>query len=364
MGGPRRYPNFDVLRLAAASSVIFSHAYLLVDGSERREPFVRLLGDHNILGLYGVYTFFVMSGFLVSGSLDYSGSIVSYLMKRALRIYPGLFVSALLVSIAVGAAFTSLPLHSYFGQGQWLRYATTMVALPNFMTEIPTVSFDGAAPGFGPILNGALWTIPQELFCYGALALLALLRANRLPVLMVLAMLPIWCSLNRIGYSSKWTGDFLVVAPAFFAGAAVYKLPEDLRGRGDMAVAGIAILLIAAATGYQLWAFPVAAAYPLLALATSTRLRLPDLRRVGDMSFGAYLYGWPVEQVVRSQLGSGAKWWLVFAISLPIALLMGYLSWHLVEKHALRLGRGRPKRSVETSRAGRARGQAVEIAAD
>jgi peptidoglycan/LPS O-acetylase OafA/YrhL len=63
---PARYPNFDVIRLVAASSVIFSHAFLISEGTDENEPLVRLLGDHNITGIYGVFVFFTISGLLVT----------------------------------------------------------------------------------------------------------------------------------------------------------------------------------------------------------------------------------------------------------------------------------------------------------
>lgn len=83
--------------------------------------------------------------------------------------------------------------------------------------------------------------------------------------------------------------------------------------------------------------FPLFAAYPLLCLAAARRWQPPSLARFGDVSYGMYLYGWPVQQVVRASLGEGARWAAVFAWSAPIALLLGFASWHLVEKRALRL---------------------------
>jgi peptidoglycan/LPS O-acetylase OafA/YrhL len=90
-------------------------------------------------------------------------------------------------------------------------------------------------------------------------------------------------------------------------------------------------------SGHLYEAFPVFGACPLLWLATSEKLRLPDLSRIGDISYGTYLYGWPTEQVVRALLGSGARWWSVFLFSLPIALGLGFLSWRIIEKRSLNL---------------------------
>src|SRR3954471_20861336 len=68
----REFINFDALRLFAAVSVIFSHAFVVVEGSIVNEPLARLLGPGHIFGAYGVCTFFVISGFLICRSFERS----------------------------------------------------------------------------------------------------------------------------------------------------------------------------------------------------------------------------------------------------------------------------------------------------
>ena len=53
--------------------------------------------------------------------------------------------------------------------------------------------------------------------------------------------------------------------------------------------------------------------------------------RYGDLSYGIYLYGWPIEQGVRYALGADALWWQIFLLSMPVAALLALISWHLVE---------------------------------
>ena len=45
-----RHNNFDALRLVAAVSVMFSHAFLLTQGTQRHEWLIRLTGNQAILG--------------------------------------------------------------------------------------------------------------------------------------------------------------------------------------------------------------------------------------------------------------------------------------------------------------------------
>src|ERR1700676_837371 len=90
--GLERDNNFDLLRLVAAVSVIFSHAFLLAENSQDHDPLMMLTGGQTVLGVAGVFVFFAISGYLVSQSFDTTGSPLVFLAKRALRVFPGLLL--------------------------------------------------------------------------------------------------------------------------------------------------------------------------------------------------------------------------------------------------------------------------------
>ena len=118
------FDGFDGLRLLAAFAVIFSHAFLLATGSEAGEPLVRILGPGNILGLYGVFTFFIISGFLLARSLSINARPLNYAVNRALRIFPGFIVCVLLTALLFGPLFSSFPFTEYFSRsdvGEYLK---------------------------------------------------------------------------------------------------------------------------------------------------------------------------------------------------------------------------------------------------
>ena len=107
---PTRQNNFDALRLAAAISVIFSHSFLITEGTQNREWLIQLTGNQCILGLTGVFIFFAISGFLVTQSFEQTPNPLHYLAKRGLRIFPGLFVAAMVSAFVLGPLVTTLPL--------------------------------------------------------------------------------------------------------------------------------------------------------------------------------------------------------------------------------------------------------------
>jgi peptidoglycan/LPS O-acetylase OafA/YrhL len=58
------------------------------------------------------------------------------------------------------------------------------------------------------------------------------------------------------------------------------------------------------------------------------------VRGHGDPSYGTYLYAWPVQQIIIAA-GITAPL-VVFGIAAPIALGLGYASWFVVERRAVR----------------------------
>src|SRR6266436_7051048 len=107
---PPRQNNFDALRLLAAISVIFSHSFLIAEGTQNNEPLILLTGNQSILGLAGVFVFFAISGFLVTQSFEQTANPLNFLAKRALRIFPGLFTVTLLSAFVLGPLVTNLSL--------------------------------------------------------------------------------------------------------------------------------------------------------------------------------------------------------------------------------------------------------------
>jgi peptidoglycan/LPS O-acetylase OafA/YrhL len=95
--------------------------------------------------------------------------------------------------------------------------------------------------------------------------------------------------------------------------------------------------------------FPLFGCYLVLWLALTPRLPVIPAARFGDLSYGIYIYGWPVEQGVIWLLGGRAVWWQVFLLALPTAAALAFLSWHLVESPALRL-KPKTRRSPMTHR--------------
>jgi peptidoglycan/LPS O-acetylase OafA/YrhL len=138
---------------------------------------------------------------------------------------------------------------------------------------------------------------------------------------------------KALGFLGTW-GWLL----AFFAvGMVLYKLRDSGIFDGRIALAALAGLVLSVPIRQFIELFPLFGGYLAIYAALNRRLPYIPATRYGDLSYGLYIYGWPIEALVMYASGGKAAWWQVFLISLPAAALAAFLSWHLVEAPMLRL---------------------------
>lgn len=330
-----RHNNFDALRLVAAVSVIFSHAFLIGEGRQDAEPLMRLTGGQTILGVVGVFVFFTISGFLVTQSFEATRSAPRFAAKRALRIYPGLLACLLVSAFLLGPLVSTLPLRGYFGDGGSYAYAFSNFTMVNPTRSLPGVWF--TRWDAGGVVDGPLWTLPCELTMYVMVLALGLLRAIDLRViaaLIALGMAGIWFDTASSEY---FVGSALWLLSFFASGMALYRLRDRGIFDGRIALLACAGLALSVPLKAFILLFPIFGSYLVIYLAFARWLKPLPAARFGDLSYGLYIYGWPVEQTLVWLNGGAMSWWALFALALPITAVLAFLSWHLVEKRALRL---------------------------
>ena len=332
--------NFDALRLVAATAVIFSHSFLISEGTESNEPLIILTGRQCILGLTGVFVFFAISGFLVTASYEATGSPLRYLAKRALRIFPGLFVALVISAFLIGPVVTTLPLGAYFVRPEVYGYVLGNTMLNLTIHELPGVLF--AYNPVGLEINGSLWTLRYEFMMYVMVMLLGALNLLNARVVLALLALGLAClQWPTLAFLGTW-GWLL----AFFAiGMVLYKLRDSGIFDGRIALAALAGLVLSVPMRQFIELFPLFGGYLAIYAALTPRLPHIPATRFGDLSYGLYIYGWPIEALVKYASGGRAAWWQIFLISMPAAAVSAFLSWHLVEAPMLRL---KPRRRAAT----------------
>lgn len=321
-----RNNNFGFLRLLLATLVIVSHSPQLLDGDRTREILTRIFGTMS-LGDLAVDGFFLISGYLVTKSFVQSASKLSYLKKRALRIYPGFLVSfwvcVLLIAPFVGADEV---LSKKVLAGQLI---TSVLLLP------PKIG--GVFSGLHyRVLNGSMGTISAEFGCYittlcaGTIGLYSReLRAGTAAIVFALLL-----------------GNALTAYPlsplrftAVFGVGVLYYIYRDkvrFTHRGAIVSALMLLPLMFSAR----WAEASVAIFGgYLIFWTAFRapvLRLSKLCNEVDLSYGMYLYAWPIASVIAWKFRE-INPWLLSLITFAFAGVVAYSSWTFVEKPCLSL---------------------------
>lgn len=347
----RHANNFNLMRMVAATMVLVCHSFAIVGRPEPlHEQFILTLGS------IAVDIFFVTSGFLVCESLMQRG-MRAFVAARVLRIYPALIVAVLLTTLVCSLFFTSLPLNEFWThRTTWsyvIRTATlahpTGLAwhLPETLMNVPTAS----PPLKGGAINGSLGSVYDEvrMYVYLALALVAVQWVHRQwfaghsregafrSALTAAAVVFIAADVAR-SFGADWKINGLHLFAMFFAGAALRGRDLGKLIRPLPAALALAAVLLGATAGRHAFLplYIVCLPYLVLAAAYLPGGALREYNRLGDYSYGMYIYAWPVQQWTAS-LWPGATPWQVTAVALPCTLVLAVLSWYLIEKRMLAL---------------------------
>lgn len=331
----RRHNNLDIMRLVAAIFVIFSHAFPIVGTAEPRS-FLNPTGHS--WGNLGVLVFFSISGYLIAGSWAKDPVIRRYWAKRALRLWPGLLVATVMSVWVLGPFFTNLTLAEYFSSP-----ATWLYPIQELLLFTPAWFEPAGVFAENPItdINASLWTLPIEVACYFGLTALFLLRLAR-PVL-VLTGTVVFAFLG----AEELQGFFGLELPAssqvtqaatftatFLCGTVLFLLKGKLPLNVPIALIGMSFAVALGFTPFGALLAPFLVAYAVLAVGLKAPVIPLGRLRGWDLSYGTYIFAFPVEQAVRSATGTDSPWFLA-VISTSIVLPLAALSWRFVEQPAL-----------------------------
>ena len=189
-------------------------------------------------------------------------------------------------------------------------------------------------PNLVGVKNGSLWSLSFEVLSYVFLLWLWLLAPRCLMVGALAALTAILTlvhpEVNRLLSGIAYT------LPYFAAGIVMYVIYERFGTSRILACLGFGLLCGSPVFGLQYYAFATGGAYLLIFFATRANIGSWVTKRVGDLSYGVYLFGWPVTQLMQQLTGTGTGWAL-FAYSLLPTLGVAVVSWWLVERPFLKL---------------------------
>lgn len=264
--------------------------------------------------------FFFLSGLLIVQSAE-RRCAPSFWTAHARRILPGLVV-ALVVSLALAVLSGGAP-----DALEAARYVLRGLSLVGLEHQITRAYAANPYPG---AVNGALWSLQYEVaayaICFATVKLDVLRRlagvAAFLAAVVILACL-----------APVLPGKLATFAPLFLAyafGTAAWRLRAIATVSPALLILSVLVAVMAKGTPSA----EISATLGVCLAVLLMTLRLPAVTLKGDISFGIYIYGWPVAQSLVALMPGLAPLQLA-GLSIVCTLPVALTGWTLVERPSL-----------------------------
>jgi peptidoglycan/LPS O-acetylase OafA/YrhL len=331
--------NFNLIRLLAAELVIVAHSYTLKGDEWSRLAIFQVTGINP--GAFAVDVFFITSGFLISLSFMRQKSVPYYVGARIARIFPALITAVLFNAFIVGPLFTTLPLREYFTQQTLYEFiyinSTLILDRTQLRYVLPSVFLNNPYSA----VNGSLWTLPYELWMYIFLLIAGLSgilnKRKWFNLCYILFLLHYF--VGRQYYADIALFQQLEVYErfaSFFLTGIFFFINKDFIPINWYCLGLLAILtLVTRNTVFHpvLGLFMLSYSVFWVAFIPSGFIR--RYNRLGDYSYGLYIYAFPVQQGLIAAIPQISPELLIL-VSSVITLVFAIISWHLIEKPALK----------------------------
>ncbi len=323
------------MRFFAAFAVVVSHNSVVVNGHEAIEPLFALTGYS--LGHFAVNIFFVISGFLVAQSMVRGKNIIDYLSARMMRIIPAMLVMSLFLAFILGPFVSRYTIDEYFRHYSVWYYTPVTGFLIVDNLNLPGV-FE-AVPSYGE-LNTSLWTIRWEVLAYFSIIFVYLLggltskikfSALFIPFIGVYLYLTIYTDVRTeisiIGHIFR-LGTVFLIGMAFYVYRDVIKL--NILA---LIIIWLMVVFLKNSPLYQLTMF-FATAYSIFWLAYIPKGFILNFNKIGDFSYGIYIFGFPLQQSLIWSFPELSVTQLLL-LDVPLILCFAAASYYLIEKPAM-----------------------------
>ena len=328
---------YNALRLLMAAAVVVWHSVPLTGHDLDVEPLRQLASR------LPVDVFFALSGYLIAMSWARTPEVVTFLRARALRILPAFWMCLVLTAV-VAAPLSFLlrqqPLPDGFAV-EAVSYVLRNAGLRVWQYDIAGTPVGTPVEG---AWNGSLWTLFWEAVCYGGVLVLGvtgLLRSRwALPAAYLACTAGV--AATTLGPVHNWyVSNGSRFGIVFVSGALLWRWRGAVPVRAWLAV--VAVVVLGAASLLPDMGLVAGLPVAYLALCLGAVLRHPALSLRTDVSYGTYIYGFPIQQLLATAGAASLGVGLFAVLSLALTLVVAWLSWRFVERPAMRLRKRRPR---------------------
>jgi peptidoglycan/LPS O-acetylase OafA/YrhL len=320
--------NFDFLRHFLAFSVVWHHFIVLTGISY--SFFVFDLINSNI----AVKAFFVISGLLIWISANNTNTITAYTLKRLFRLYPALifilFTSSVLTLVVYEQPFTEI-----------LQYFSWNSIFLNFMHPCIGNVFDSNELC---AVNGALWTLKLEVSYYffiGITVFFMKTYAYKLVVIFTIISVLIETCLLFIPYLNESYALLLsnqIPFKFYYFGLGV------IINNYHKSISTLNFLLafflgLVGWFGFNIEFFFLPLFVVSFVFLIAFRTPIINMSRFGDLSYGLYIFHFPLIQLFVYNDWLSGRFYIDFFIIISILLILSRISWLHIESKSISYGK-------------------------
>ncbi len=335
-----RTNNFNAMRLIASLMVIYGHMSAIMG-----------MPQHLVLGQkvssIGVKIFFVLSGYFITKSYFNDSNFLRYTIRRVFRIFPALITVTFFCAFIVGPIFTSLPVRSY------LTHSATREFLKNILLKV-NYNLPGVFENYtyANAVNGSLWSLPVEFSLYFILPLFVVIFKKLKCVrggILALALISLGCDiyvhsstevLRFVVWGSNLP-DWATLYTFFFVGSFM-SFPEFKKyfnlqlATAFLACAALISLSFTKTEILLVLVLP----YFVLSFGLAEKPVFGAWFTKNDYSYGLYLYGFVIQQIVFNNLKQyNLSLNVLTVICFAITFVFAFLSWHIIEKPSQKIAK-------------------------
>lgn len=329
--------NFSILHWLGLTLVVLGHQYVLMG---QNAPYVLDGVCHEM----GLRILFIVSGYLVTKSFQHSDSNIQYLKKRVKRIFPPLILCVLGMALIIGPVFTTKGMHPYL-RGAWRFIWKNILLCPSF--SLPGVFVKNPA---SRALNGSLWSLPVEFFCYivlmGIGACVKYIRKHSIAMSKVISILVfgfvyilyyLYCNGTISGNCVIWGTDWIYACSIFvyFAAGSIFAA-LSLESICNLAYGVLALMLYMVLPEPLYIMKPLLLSYFIISYALSSSNRLSHFLDRCNYYYAGYLWAFPIQQavicLVMVKQSINVNPFIMFILCYAITILVAYITTKIVEK--------------------------------
>ncbi len=322
-----RNNNLNILRFIAAVCVIVSHSIPLSRGGDYADGLSVYTGGRLSLGGVAVGLFFVTGGYLIAKSAETKKNFKNYFTARCIRIFPELIFVTVILALLAGPVFSVLtPSNYYKDMGTWKYLLNCIFVLQH---NLPGVFVENI---YGATVNGPLWTLPVEFMCYimcfcaYKLKFFSQKKFKYTIPLAVLAGIISTCFFN--------TFMIAVIRPVllFYIGMGMYVYRNKIVLEQKMGILSIILFIISILLKADIIAMYFFFPYMVYYIAFGIKYKYDSFGQKWEISYGMYLWGWPVGQTLCMLFGGQMNWVVNMILTLFIAIGLGGVNDYVVNR--------------------------------